>query len=44
MALARRHNVELPIIEQVYRVLYENADPRAAVSALMLRDAKPERD
>lgn len=44
MALAERYGVELPIIEQVYRVLYENADPRAAVSALMLRDAKPERD
>jgi len=27
----------------VYRVLYENADPRGAVIALMTRDAKPER-
>ena len=43
LALARRHRVEMPITEHVYRVLYEDADPREAVSALMLRDAKPER-
>ena len=43
LALARKHAVEMPITEQVYRVLYENADPRGAVIALMTRDAKPER-
>lgn len=42
-ALAKRHGVEMPITEQVYRVLYEGADPREAVTTLMLRDAKPER-
>lgn len=42
-ALARRCGVELPITEQVHRVLFENADAREAVSALMIRDPKPER-
>jgi len=43
LALAKKHHVEMPITEQVYRVLYENANPKEAVSALMLREAKPER-
>jgi glycerol-3-phosphate dehydrogenase (NAD(P)+) len=43
MALAQKHHVEMPITEQVYRVLYENANPREAVSKLMMREAKPER-
>lgn len=43
ISLARKHNIEMPIAEQVYRVLYENADARDAVAALMTRDAKPER-
>lgn len=42
-ALAARRGVEMPITEQVYRVLFEGADARAAVTALMHRDAKPER-
>lgn len=42
-ALARRQGVEMPITEQVYAVLFEKADPRAAVDELMLREAKPER-
>ena len=41
--LAHRHGVQMPIAGQVYRVLFENADPREAVAALMTRDAKPER-
>lgn len=43
-ALARRHGVDMPISEQVYRVLFEKANARKAVDALMLREAKPERD
>ena len=43
LALAKKHGVEMPITEQVYRVLYENANPRDAVSTLMMREAKPER-
>ncbi|GAB4223735.1 MAG: NAD(P)H-dependent glycerol-3-phosphate dehydrogenase [Acidobacteriota bacterium] len=40
--LAARAGVELPICEQVYRVLYEDADPRQAVIELMTREPKPE--
>lgn len=41
-ALARREGVEMPITAQVYRVLFENADPREAITELMIRDPKPE--
>jgi len=41
--LAREHGVELPIAEQVQRVLYEQADPLEAVVSLMRREAKSER-
>ncbi|WP_027343736.1 NAD(P)H-dependent glycerol-3-phosphate dehydrogenase [Hamadaea tsunoensis] len=40
--LARAHGVEMPITEQVERVCHEGVDPRTAVSALMLRETKPE--
>ena len=40
--LARREKVELPIIEQMYAILYEEKDPRRAVSDLMMRDLKAE--
>ncbi len=40
--LAQREQVELPIIEQMYAILYENKDPRQAVSDLMMRDLKAE--
>ena len=43
VALAQRHGIEMPITEQVHRVLFEGADPRAAVEILMLREPKPER-
>ncbi|MCC8065492.1 MAG: NAD(P)-dependent glycerol-3-phosphate dehydrogenase [Clostridiales bacterium] len=38
VALAKKYKVELPIIEQVNKVLFEGKDPKEAVSALMLRD------
>ena len=47
--LAKRHKVEMPIVEQVYRILYQKKDPRKAVTDLMGRslryelDARPER-
>lgn len=41
--LGSEHGVELPIAEQVQRVLYEGADPREAVGSLMRREAKSER-
>ncbi len=41
--LARRLEVEMPICDTVYRLLYENVPPRDAVTALMMRETKPER-
>jgi len=40
--LSRRYNVEMPIVEQVYRVLYEDKDPMSAVKELMTRDLRSE--
>lgn len=40
--LARRMEVEMPICEQVYRVLYEDKDPRVVVSEFLGRDLKHE--
>ncbi|MBI5327680.1 MAG: NAD(P)H-dependent glycerol-3-phosphate dehydrogenase [Deltaproteobacteria bacterium] len=41
-ALAKKHGVEMPITEQVYRVLYENKSPKHAVMDLMTRRLKEE--
>ncbi len=40
--LAEKYQVEMPIIEQVNRVLFENKAPGEAVRELMLRDKKIE--
>ena len=40
--LARRAGVEMPIVEQVYRVLYEDLPPQEAVEALLRREPRPE--
>ena len=40
--LARRHRVELPIIEQVHAVLFERRAPQRAFETLMRRAGKPE--
>jgi glycerol-3-phosphate dehydrogenase (NAD(P)+) len=40
--LAEKLDVEVPIIEQMYLVLYKNKDPRQAVTDLMMRDLKAE--
>lgn len=42
MTLAKKYNVEMPIIEQTYRVLFEGHSPREAVQALLAREAKAE--
>jgi glycerol-3-phosphate dehydrogenase (NAD(P)+) len=39
---AERMGLRMPITDEVYRVLYENKDPRAAVNDLMVREPKPE--
>ena len=41
-ALAVKMNVPMPITEQVYRVIYENQDPRSAILELMSRELKEE--
>lgn len=40
--LAQRIGVEMPICEQVYRILYENLPPRQAVQQLISRELKAE--
>lgn len=40
--LARRHGVDVPIIEEVYALLYEGKAPADALRCLMTRDRKPE--
>lgn len=40
--LAQKHDVEVPIIEQMYQILYHDKDPRQAVTDLMMRDLKAE--
>ncbi len=42
VALSRRSGVELPIAEQVYRVLFYSKDPKKAIRDLMVRKAKKE--
>ena len=37
-SLAQRLGVRMPIIEQIYRVLYEGLDPTAGMQALMTRE------
>lgn len=40
--LSLREGIEMPIAEQVYRILYENKDPRKALENLMSRKLKIE--
>jgi glycerol-3-phosphate dehydrogenase (NAD(P)+) len=40
--LAAREGVEMPICEQVHRILYESRDPREAVAELMGRPPRGE--
>ncbi|HOK13988.1 MAG TPA: NAD(P)H-dependent glycerol-3-phosphate dehydrogenase [Candidatus Kapabacteria bacterium] len=40
--LGKRHNVELPITQQVYRILFENLSPKEAINELMTRESKHE--
>ena len=40
--LARRTGVEMPIVEEVYALLYEGRSAREAVENLMLRAPRPE--
>ena len=40
--LAQREKVDMPVTEQVYRVLFENLPPEAAVEALLKREPRAE--
>lgn len=42
--LSKKYEIEMPIVNAAYRVLFENADPRAEVLELMTRDKKSEAD
>jgi len=42
LLLARRHGVELPIVEQVHAILYEGKSARTALRELLTRDLKAE--
>jgi glycerol-3-phosphate dehydrogenase (NAD(P)+) len=42
MELSEKYQVEMPIVEQVNQVLFENKNPKEAVNELMLRDKKKE--
>jgi glycerol-3-phosphate dehydrogenase (NAD(P)+) len=40
--LARRRGIEMPVAEEVFRILYEGKDPRQALRDLMTRELKNE--
>lgn len=40
--LGKIHNIEMPIVETVYEVIYKKLDPNTAVKKLMTRDKKME--
>jgi glycerol-3-phosphate dehydrogenase (NAD(P)+) len=42
LGLARKHNIEMPITEQMELILDEGKDPREAIKDLMLRPGKDE--
>jgi glycerol-3-phosphate dehydrogenase (NAD(P)+) len=42
-ALAREHRIEMPLVEETYRILFEDKDPKEATFDLMTRNPKAER-
>jgi glycerol-3-phosphate dehydrogenase (NAD(P)+) len=40
--LARKYSIEMPIVDEVYQLLYEGKDPKHAVQDLMKRELKEE--
>ncbi|MGB9716180.1 MAG: NAD(P)H-dependent glycerol-3-phosphate dehydrogenase [Thermodesulfovibrionales bacterium] len=40
--LSKKYNIEMPIVEQVYKIVYEEKDPATAVNDLMSRSLKSE--
>ena len=41
-ALSKKYKTEMPITQEVYRLLYKNKSPRQAVKDLMTRKSKEE--
>ena len=42
LKLGNEHNVDLPIVQSVYDVLFENTDPKEALGKLFMRSVKKE--
>ncbi len=42
--LAKEHNIDTPIIEQIVNVCYNGGDPRESITKLMTRESKHERE
>ena len=40
--LAQKYNIEMPIVNAVYDILYNGLEPREAVTKLMTREKKAE--
>lgn len=40
--LSTKHSVEMPIVEQVYSILFQDKDPVKAINDLMIRQKRPE--
>ena len=40
--LAKKHNVDMPIVNAVYDMLYNGLEPKQVVTLLMTRDKKSE--
>jgi glycerol-3-phosphate dehydrogenase (NAD(P)+) len=40
--LAKKYGIEMPIVEEVYQILYEGKDPKYALKDLMTRELKAE--
>ena len=40
--LSKKYSVEMPVVTEIYKVLYENKDPKAAARDLMTRSPKNE--
>ena len=42
MELAKKYDVQMPICETIYNVLYNNAEPQECIKKLMTRSIKTE--
>jgi glycerol-3-phosphate dehydrogenase (NAD(P)+) len=40
--LAKKYNIDMPVVDEVYQILYEGKDPKRAVKDLMARELKGE--